>query len=83
MARTEPPSLLVQARAALRRALTLASDGTSVYSLVESMKGVTNDVKGLIVLEQRLSPTQMVAGQMAAATKAKNKLMKICNETKV
>ena len=79
LARTEPPSLLIQARSALRRAMTRASKGTSVYRLVDSMKGVTNDVKGLIVMERRESPSQMVSAKLAA----KKKLIKMCNETKV
>ena len=83
LARTEPPSLLIQARSALRRAMTRASEGTSVYRLVDSMKGVTNDVKGLIVMERRESPSQMVSARLAACSKAKKKLIKMCNETKV
>ena len=61
----------------------LIFQGCSIYPQVESLRGLSEDLKGQIVLESRPSPIEAIFGRVASANRAKKKLKKLTNETKV
>lgn len=82
-ARSSPAPLLVLARAALRSELSVKSSGRTIFPLVNAMK-VGEDLKNILLLEQRSTKSSSrTFGGVVAANKAKKKLEKLCNETKV